>query len=391
VVVGTDERVPITDTEQWGFVAWLGLYDEFGSYFGGCTGTFIGPDTLLTAAHCLWDLGMGWTGDIVVVPGKNGDHDPFGYQFAFDWWVPDQWIETGGDPLYDWGVIKMPDSSMGNTVGWLTVASLTTETLSRPDFTPDIVGYPGDQPFGTMWGAFADQFVRVDPFILLTDIDAMAGQSGSAIFSANPDEWFFGYVVGILIRESIADDVNYGTRIDAELLNDIKHGCQVMGCSISTLEETQIPTPPPPPPPPPPPSPTPPLPPTPTPTPPSPPIPGARFSDIAGDTGGGYWLPFAGDFDGDGDADYGVHGADGRWYVIWNDGNGQMGDAWFVSGPSARFFEISGDTGGGYWLPFAGEFDGDGDADYGVQGADGRWYVIWNRGGAMGDASYVNN
>ncbi|HEU4759262.1 MAG TPA: FG-GAP-like repeat-containing protein [Dehalococcoidia bacterium] len=110
------------------------------------------------------------------------------------------------------------------------------------------------------------------------------------------------------------------------------------------------------------------------------------FSDFGPDGGGGGWLPFAGDFNGDGLSDYGVKAKDGRWYIIWNRGNGLMGDTWAASGDTPRFSDYGPDGGGGGWLPFAGDFNGDGRTDFGVKSKDGRWYVIWNRGdGLMGD------
>ncbi len=121
---------------------------------------------------------------------------------------------------------------------------------------------------------------------------------------------------------------------------------------------------------------------------------GCNFSELSGDTGGGRWDPFSGDFDGDGDEDYGVKSRDGRWYVSWNTGNGLIGATWFVNNNCAAcaFSELSGDTGGGRWDPFAGDFNGDGKDDFGVKSRDGRWYVSFNTGnGLIGATWFVNN
>ena len=72
-VIGADERVQVTATESFPFsaVAYLELEDSFGVVFASCTATFIGPDALLTAGHCLWDAELeDWGAEhIRVVPG----------------------------------------------------------------------------------------------------------------------------------------------------------------------------------------------------------------------------------------------------------------------------------------------------------------------------------
>lgn len=230
-VIGLDDRVRIQDTTEFPFsaIAYLELENEDEEVIGSCTGTFIGPNTLLTAGHCLWDSDAeAWAAfNIRVIPGKDGDYEPFGYDYADDWWVPDQYAETGlGD--WDWGIIKLGTDDLARQTGWFSVAVLSTEALEVPDFRPVIVGYPGDKPDGTMWGLIRPSFLAVDPFELYYDIDTAPGQSGSAIWSAQdgPD---FGKIVGIHVR---GGQTNTGSRIDQQLLDDILHGCELMECTI---------------------------------------------------------------------------------------------------------------------------------------------------------------
>ena len=242
-VFGPDERVRITDTAvyPWSAIAWLGIFDTNGDLTGSCTGTFIGPKVLLTAAHCLFDE-HGFATDIVVVPGKDGPLDPFGFEFATNWWVPDAWIESADPTAFDWGLVVLESDALGNEVGWLRVANLSTATLSHSQFMPAIVGYPSDKsPADSMWAGVKPSFLEVAPFFLHHDIDTMSGGSGSAVFSANLDSPNLGDIVGIHVLGG--PQSNRASRIDQGLLADLLEGCFQMECEFAFTEEIELPTP----------------------------------------------------------------------------------------------------------------------------------------------------
>jgi glutamyl endopeptidase len=236
-VVGEDDRVRITDTTAfpWRAIAYLELYDDSTGEVGQCTGTFIGPDAVLTAAHCLWDSERGWVDRVRVVPGKNGRDEPFGSEWASGLWVPDAWIDEGEPPLRDWGVVSLPDGRLGQRTGWLTLAGLSDDTLTTGDFEPAIVGYHGDvSPPRSLWGHFAEAFVAVQDSNLLYDIDATPGSSGSAILfsDAQGGVWIVGvHAYGIDLGES--EGYNFGRRVTGSVLMDIWDGCETLSCETS--------------------------------------------------------------------------------------------------------------------------------------------------------------
>lgn len=231
-IIGNDERVRITSTTTFpaSAIAYLDILVD-GDLFS-CTATFIGSQVLLTAAHCLWDRDSHqWASIVRVVPGKNGPAEPFGGQFADSLWVPDGWIETGGAPGYDWGLIHLPTTALSANAGWMRVGLLSKATLSSSDFQPAILGYPGDKPEGTLWGSIKNAFLDVSDFFLFHDIDAYQGQSGSAVFSLNSSAFYLAYVVGIH-SAGVPGQWNRAIRIDAFVLADLLEGCRQMDCTV---------------------------------------------------------------------------------------------------------------------------------------------------------------
>ncbi len=235
-VLGADERVQVTNTSAFPFsaIVFLGLYDDLGFFVGHCSGTIVGPNSVLTAAHCLYDE-TGWVRDIRVVPGRNGAAEPFGFQWGVDWWVPDEWYANPGDVEFDWGIITLADSALSTMAGSFNIASHLTSTLQRPDYQPAMIGYPGDKSLGTMWMGAKPAFLSATDTHLLHEIDTFSGQSGSAIFSVNFDQYFLGYISAI--HTNGATSFNFGRRVTSEVIQDLTWACSLMGCTVNLFTE----------------------------------------------------------------------------------------------------------------------------------------------------------
>ncbi len=182
-VIGTDERIRISDTDKqpWRMIAALRLLPAppFTSTYIG-TGWFIGPKTLLTAGHCVFsnsDFG-GWIRAIEVSPGRNGTKFPYDTVTATRFSSLDVWRDTS-DPDFDIGCIHV-DQPLGDKVGYFKVASLSDEQLK--DALLNISGYPADRGNGEQQYFHANRVLRSSARRVYYDVDTYGGQSGSPVW-----------------------------------------------------------------------------------------------------------------------------------------------------------------------------------------------------------------
>jgi len=181
VIIGTDDRVRITNTNQipWRRICALKGTNGSGRLYSG-TGFFISPRAIVTAGHCVYQhANGGWSRQIEVSPGANGTARPYGTVVAKQFRSVSGWV-YGKKPENDYGVIILPPGAFGGrNLGHFAFGALTTqELLAKPAV---VAGYPGDKPFAELWG-MARKLKTVSAKTLVYDIDTMGGQSGSAVY-----------------------------------------------------------------------------------------------------------------------------------------------------------------------------------------------------------------
>ena len=152
-IVDYDDRIRITNTTAIPWRRYCALRIEFpsGSMFRG-TGFFIGPRAVATAGHCVYmrDQG-GWARRIEVIPGCNGAARPYDSATATVFRSTTGWVKSGL-PAADYGCIFVPAGSFGGqNIGSFGVAAFDAATLLAQPAV--VAGYPGDRPFGELWGA----------------------------------------------------------------------------------------------------------------------------------------------------------------------------------------------------------------------------------------------
>lgn len=170
------------------------------------SGVMIGPDTVLTAGHVVYNLEAGeYYQNIKVVPAAtwNGERflEPYGYAVAKETEVLEAY--KLGDKSQAIGVIKL-HRPIGQETGYLTLAP---NSLSIGQQVKTI-GYPGDKKGmyfseGTVLSMVGSQQARYD-------LDTFGGQSGSPILNE------YNQIVAIHYAGGDATS-NHGRSIDSEV------------------------------------------------------------------------------------------------------------------------------------------------------------------------------
>jgi V8-like Glu-specific endopeptidase len=181
--------VRVTPTTGWPWRAIAQISINNGAYI--CTGFFLGPHTVMTAAHCLYnsvELG-GWATSVSVTPGMDGNTAPYGTQQASSWSVTNGWVlyETNG---YDSGLITLPSDDLGNQVGWFTYQAATQAMVGS---TANLSGYPGDKGATTQWED-SGQVKDLSAASISYDIYTYAGDSGAPV-------WLFDGTISRVIAD----------------------------------------------------------------------------------------------------------------------------------------------------------------------------------------------
>lgn len=218
-VIGTDERVRITNTKQypWRVTASLLITAADNTQYIG-TGWFISPRTLITAGHCVFikhsgiSARDGWVKKIQVMPGRNGSEAPFGGLTSTEFWTVKGWGEQGLE-IYDYGAIILP-SAFAQELGHFAFGVFEDEKLLAS--TANIAGYPGDKPSGTLW--YDNRGVgSVNPDKVFYAADTAGGQSGAAVYIFHE-----GQRTGIAIHAYGGNTANSGTRISSQVFANLE-------------------------------------------------------------------------------------------------------------------------------------------------------------------------
>jgi glutamyl endopeptidase len=219
-IIGPDGRVQVTSTTS----APYNMIVHLETARGRCSGFMVSRDTVLTAAHCLYDFaGRRWTGTPYTVrPGRNGGLEPYGSctGSSNDTSVPTEWINTG-QQRYDIGAIKLT-CNIGDQTGWFNI--FASDTYSQVGSSISTAGYPGDKPYGTMWRVGGSVNFQ-DAYIMAFSNDATEGQSGSPLYRFGSPGGCTWYCAAGIVTNNARDLAlgNEGVRFNSSIMGHVNY------------------------------------------------------------------------------------------------------------------------------------------------------------------------
>jgi glutamyl endopeptidase len=185
-VFGTDDRKEIKSGQQYPWNV-HGQIEYTTDQDWACSGSVIGPNAVLTAAHCILgskdQIASSWTFSANrVVSGNDKRYGTVGWLRVFyntGYWTARDWW------LWDIAVVIL-DTDLGKRTGYLGTA------WSESGYTGSLVtaGYPGDKAWGSLWYINGGSTCYVTDkdgkdSLLIHQCDIFSGQSGSPMWVPN--------------------------------------------------------------------------------------------------------------------------------------------------------------------------------------------------------------
>jgi V8-like Glu-specific endopeptidase len=206
---------------------------DSGEVFVG-SAAMCGARSALTAAHVVYNQSRGgFATQVEIIPGKNGDSEPFGRFMARSWVIP-LLYRTATKP--DIAVLNF-STNVGSLTGWLGFKSYSTESLRNGIL--NYAGYPSNPHDGQFQFRDDGQASSVTTSLIKYSNDVIEtepGSSGSAIYRYFPagDK---RYIVGVHVSKnsSTTPFINSATRLNSTLIEFIFDARQATGSGGKTL------------------------------------------------------------------------------------------------------------------------------------------------------------
>lgn len=219
-VIGTDERKKVTSFTSSPIKENVAIKVEWknseGNYEGYvASGVMVSKDTVLTAAHVVYDEGRKKIAERITVYSGLYGNIIRGSAKGIKTYVLKGYTSTL-DSKYDLAAIKL-DTNLGSLTGSLGI----TSTIALGDKIAT-AGYPDDKTDRTnssdlkyyMWRS-TGKIMNLDKYRVYYDADTSGGQSGSGVWDVKS--------TSVAIHTNGGKTFNFGTRITPQYLDYIKY------------------------------------------------------------------------------------------------------------------------------------------------------------------------
>ncbi|MDK3607552.1 trypsin-like peptidase domain-containing protein [Staphylococcus pseudintermedius] len=220
-VIGTDERKKVTSFTSSPIKENVAIKVEWknseGNYEGYvASGVMVSKDTVLTAAHVVYDEGRKKIAERITVYSGLYGNIIRGSAKGIKTYVLKGYTSTL-DSKYDLAAIKL-DTNLGSLTGSLGI----TSTIALRDKIAT-AGYPDDKTDRTnssdlkyyMWRS-TGKIMNLDKYRVYYDADTSGGQSGSGVWDVKSNKL-------VAIHTNGGKTFNFGTRITPQYLDYIKY------------------------------------------------------------------------------------------------------------------------------------------------------------------------
>lgn len=175
-VVGDDNREKIANTSvyPWSSVVKLLFVGADGENYIA-SGFMIGPNTVVTAGHCVYNNKWGgWVKSMTVIPALNGTSRPYGSANAIAYECGGEWYKNNNNQD-DWGIVRI-NANLGNKTGWM---GLRWQSASYNGQAVTSIGYPASD--GSHMYSGIGTVTASSARTLTGNWDLTGGQSGGPV------------------------------------------------------------------------------------------------------------------------------------------------------------------------------------------------------------------